>query len=342
VGPAAVSRVAIATEARVKGEAQMGSGKWSPATYNDRAVLRSRLGKDVFDYSAAAMRSGQLRPHQTLDPQGLGIRESRDSQEHPDSNAIIISLDVTGSMGRVVRGIHSDLPHLHELLLGHKYIPHPQIMFAAVGDATCDAVPLQVGQFESDNRMDQNLEDMILEGGGGGQKTESYELMMYVAARHTAIDCWEKRQRKGYLFIIGDEMAYSSVKSAEVTRILGDDLQSDVLLKQIVKEVRQRYHVYFIIPGRAAHGSEEHINVFWQDLLGEKYIIKLDDPADTSESIALTIGVNEGAITMKQGVEHLRGRGVLSDTVDRVMKSLSSLFGAGSSDAGKSDGSRWL
>ena len=70
-------------------------------------------------------------------------------------------------------------------------------MFAAVGDATCDRVPLQVGQFESDNRMDQNLEHMILEGGGGGQKTESYELMLYVAARHTAIDCWDKRRPQG-------------------------------------------------------------------------------------------------------------------------------------------------
>ena len=124
--------------------------------------------------------------HPTLDPYGLTVRESRDSAEHPDSNPILISLDVTGSMGAVVRGIHRDLPHLHELLLGHKYIPHPQILFAAVGDATCDRVPLQVGQFESDNRMDQNLENMILEGGGGGQKTESYELAMYVAARHTA------------------------------------------------------------------------------------------------------------------------------------------------------------
>src|SRR5437762_12231759 len=120
----------------------MGSGLWSPTTCHARAVDRARSGKAVFDYSADAMRSGHLRPHQTLDPQGLGLRESRDSEEHPESNAVIISLDVTGSMSRVVRGIHSDLPHLHELLLGHRYIPHPQIMFAAVGDATCDRVPL--------------------------------------------------------------------------------------------------------------------------------------------------------------------------------------------------------
>src|SRR5947207_8627855 len=108
-------------------EVSMGSGYWSASTYHDRARLRARDGKDAFDYSGGAIRSGDLRPHQTLDPQGLILRESRDSAEHPDSNAIFISLDVTGSMGRVVRGIHADLPRLHELLLGQNYIPHPQI-----------------------------------------------------------------------------------------------------------------------------------------------------------------------------------------------------------------------
>src|SRR5689334_4539559 len=215
----------------------MGSGRWSATTYFDRAASRAKSGTDAFDYSVRSRKSGHLRVHQTLDPQGLKMRESRDSAEHPTSTAIIISLDVTGSMQKVVRGIHGDLPHLHELLLGHKYVPDPQILFAAVGDATCDQAPLQVGQFESDNRMDQNLENMILEGGGGGQKTESYELMLYVAARHTATDCFEKRQRKGYLFVIGDEMAYPAVSRAAVKKLIGPSgLQADVPLAQIVKE----------------------------------------------------------------------------------------------------------
>src|SRR3954470_1174606 len=198
----------------------MGSGAWSATSFFNNATTRSAAGVDTFAYSVRAKQTGVLRVHQMLDPYGLGTRESRDSADHPDSNAILISLDVTGSMDRVVRGIHHDLPHLHELLLGHKYLPHPQILFAAVGDATCDRVPLQVGQFESDNRMDQNLENLILEGGGGGQKTESYELMLYAAARHTAIDCWEKRQRKGYLFLIGDEMAYPDVDRHAVRRLI--------------------------------------------------------------------------------------------------------------------------
>jgi len=304
----------------------MGSGLWSPATYHERAAVRVRSGKDTFDYSGHAKRTGEYRVHQTLDPQGLGLRESRDSEEHPTSNAIVISLDVTGSMDRVVRGIHGNLPKLHELLLGHNYIPHPQIMFAAVGDATCDRVPLQVGQFESDNRMDQNLESMILEGGGGGQKTESYELMLYVAARHTAIDCWDKRQRKGYLFMIGDEMAYPAVKRPEIQRLIGGGLQANVTIEEIIAEVRQRYHVFFIIPGGAAHGADKQVLQFWRDKLGPQHVIQLDDPEDTSQCIALAIGINEGTVNVEGGLDHLQKQGLVTRAIHSVTRALSSIL----------------
>jgi hypothetical protein len=295
------------------------------STYHDLAAARTASGKDAFDYSNDAIRSGRLLVHQTLDPQGLKFRESRDSDEHPDSNAIMIGLDVTGSMGAVVRGIHQDLPRLHELLLGHDYVPHPQICFAAVGDATCDQVPLQVGQFESDNRMDQNLQNLILEGGGGGQKTESYELMLYVAARHTSIDCWEKRRRKGYLFLIGDEMAYDAVKRKEVERLIGAGPEKNVPLAKVIDQARERYHVYFVIPGGASNGADQEVLAFWNKHLGQGQVIRLESPEEASECIALTIGINEGAINMEDGIAHLRKRGLVSRTVDRVSRALGSL-----------------
>lgn len=307
----------------------MGSGVWSASSYHERVATYAKAGRDAFDYHHAALRSGKVRPHQTLDPSGLHCRESRDSEEHPESNSIIISLDVTGSMDRVVRGIHGDLPQLHELLLGHQSIPHPQILFAAVGDATCDRVPLQVGQFESDNRMDQNLENMILEGGGGGQKTESYELMLYVAARHTAIDCWEKRKRRGYLFMIGDEMAYPCVKRHEVKRLIGTAPQYDVPLDEIVSEVQQKYHLYFVIPGGAHHGRDQDVIDFWKASVGPQRVIRLEQPEDVSECIALAIGVNEGAIDPHDSDSFLQ-RGMASRGLDRVRQALAALVPGGS------------
>lgn len=311
----------------------MGSGRWSVANYTDRVTAKAAAGVDVFDYSRSAIQSGVLRPHQTLDPSGLGMRESRDSAEHPNSNAIIISLDVTGSMGRVCRGIHDDLPHLFELLLGHHYIADPQILFAAIGDATCDRVPLQVGQFESDNRMDLNLENMILEGGGGGQKTESYELMFYIAARHTAIDCFEKRGRKGYLFMIGDEMAYPAVKKIEVGTLIGSAPPQDIPVAEIIAEAKAKYHVYYIIPGGASYGADRQVEDYWNDLLGPDRVIKLQSPQDTSECIGMAIGVNEGTVSVADAVNNMQQRGVVTRTIDAVSRALGSLVPKSISDA---------
>jgi len=48
-------------------------------------------------------------------------------------------------------------------------VTDPQILFMAVGNAVSDAAPLQVGQFESTEKlMDTWLVNMYLEGGGSG------------------------------------------------------------------------------------------------------------------------------------------------------------------------------
>lgn len=301
----------------------MGSGRWSVNTYSQRAQQRQASGQDAFAYSQKAQQSGQLLVHQTLDPMNLGYRESRDSAEHPESNSIIVGLDVSGSMAKVVRGIHADLPQLLQLLLDRNYIPHPQIMFSAFSNGSCDRVPMQVGQFESDNRMDQNLENMIL--GGGCDIRESAELMLYVAAYHTAIDCWEKRQKRGYMFLITDEMAYENVKKNELANIFGVEAPEDLPLQDVVATVQEMYHLYVIIPAGASHGGDPKVYDFYKKYVGEQYVIRLDEPSDVSEVIALTIGISEGTIGLDDGIEDLREIGTGKTNVDSVKKALSNL-----------------
>lgn len=71
--------------------------------------------------------------------------------------------------------------------------------------------------------MDDDLGKILLEGGGGGQMRESYELAMYFMARHTSIDCFEKRGKRGYLFMIGDELAYPKAKRREIAKVIGGE-----------------------------------------------------------------------------------------------------------------------
>ena len=131
----------------------MGNGKWSDDTYHAAATYRAATGASAFAYSD----SGATHTHPDLDPKGVTVRESRDSDEHPNSVPVAVLFDVTGSMGTVPRILQQQLPQLFGLLLRKGYVTDPQILFGAIGDATCDAAPLQIGQFESDNRLDENL-----------------------------------------------------------------------------------------------------------------------------------------------------------------------------------------
>ncbi|MEV4256835.1 hypothetical protein AB0J52_27045 [Spirillospora sp. NPDC049652] len=296
----------------------MGSGNWSTNVYAANRAYQDANGISAFQYSDG----GATSVHPDLDPHGVALRESRDSDEHPDSLAISVLFDVTGSMGTVPRTLQTRLPDLLGLLLRKGYVANPQVMFGAIGDAHCDRAPLQVGQFESDNRMDDDLGKILLEGGGGGQMKESYELAMYFMARHTATDCYEKRGKRGYLFMIGDELAYPAVRRRQVRALIGDGLRADVPLAALVEELRRAWDVYFIIPAGAFHTGDARLRDFWRDLFGQN-VLYLDDLDAVCETIALTVGLGEDAIDLDEGLAHLDEFG--SDAGPAVSKALTPL-----------------
>lgn len=62
-----------------------------------------------------------------------GVRESRDSNEHPETTPIIIALDVTGSMRRTPHEMIKDnFPKLMDALM-QLGVKDPQLLFMAVG-----------------------------------------------------------------------------------------------------------------------------------------------------------------------------------------------------------------
>lgn len=278
----------------------MGSGNWSTDVYAAAASYRAAKGTSAFAYSD----SGARTVHDDLNPYGVPARESRDSAEHPATVAVAVLFDVTGSMRGVPRTLQAKLPDLLGLLLRKGYATDPQVLFGAIGDATCDRAPLQIGQFESDNRMDEDLGRVLLEGGGGGQKSESYELAMYFMARHTTLDCFEKRGRRGYLFIIGDELPYPKVKRREVGKVIGDRLGRDIAIKDIVAELTRKYDVYYILPAGASYAGDRQVLDAWRDLLGQN-VLELDDLNAVCETIALTVGLGEDAISLDEGLSDL-------------------------------------
>jgi hypothetical protein len=302
----------------------MGSGRWSTDTYAAAAAYRAATGADPFDYNART-HAGPHRAwtaHPDLDPFGVRVRESRDSGEHPTSLAIAVLFDVTGSMGYVPRRLQEKLPALFGLLQRKGYVEHPQILFGAVGDAVTDRVPLQVGQFESDNRLDVQLGNIFLEGNGGGQMHESYQLAAYFMARHTSIDCFEKRGKRGYLFFIGDEMCYPAVHAAEVRRVIGGERAKSISTEAIFAELRRFYHTYYILPEGSSYVGDDRVLGHWRGLLGQ-HVIQLDCLDAVCETIALTIGLGEGAIDLYAGLRDIADVGsAAGPTVGKALAGL--------------------
>jgi hypothetical protein len=272
----------------------MGFSNWSDAAYDSRQNQRKATNQTAFTYDQQVRASGVVQVHDQMNPHGV-TRESRDSDDHPNSLSIGVIFDVTGSMGTVPRVLQTKLGALMRLLIQKGYVDDPQILFGAVGDAYCDSVPLQIGQFESGLEMDDELGKIYLEGGGGGQVHETYELAVYFMARHTTIDCYEKRGHKGYLFTIGDEKPYPVVHRHQVQDQIGDVLERDIPVEQIVAEVQQRYEYFHIIPTNTSHGQNPEVQQHWRDLLGERVLL-LNDEAAVCETIALAIGLCEGAV----------------------------------------------
>ena len=257
--------------------------------------------------------------HPLMNPHGVGLRESRDSPEHPESLGIVFALDVTGSMGKISEQLAKrDLAGFMQWL-GDFGVEHQQVLFMAVGDASGDRAPLQVGQFESTAElMDQWLTSSWIEAGGGHGDRESYELAIYFAARHLDMDCHRKRGKRGYFFMTGDEKAYDPVSRHSVKKVLGYDIEGDIPLAAIIEEVQQAFEPFFLIPDLRRRGGCERA---WRDVLGDR-VVCLESPDDTCTVAAGLIALGEGIRDLDQISADLSRTGTDRHSVGRIARAL--------------------
>ena len=306
----------------------MGYTKWSDDAYKARQATLKRQGYAsgmVHQHDIAARRT-RAGIHEQMNPKGV-TRESRDSDAHPKSRAIGVLFDVTGSMGRIPAILQTKLATLMGLLIQKGYVDDPQILFGGIGDALTDRAPLQIGQFETDVAMDKDLGKLWLEGCGGGQMAESYELGMYFMARHTELDCVDKRGEPAYLFLIGDELP-RDVSATAVEAIIGDTLEADIPIEDILAELRERYEVFFVYVPSGSYGSRQSaVPERWKELLPER-VVELDDFEAVSETIAGLIGMCEGVVDVDKVASDLASMGdSAASAAESVSKALVPLAG---------------
>ena len=268
----------------------MGGGSYSinssTGEYDSNVRLFNNISKGV-NYKNMSRDEifKQKSVNNAMNPYNVKLRESRDSDEHPESLAIILALDVTGSMGSIpLHLIRDGLPEIMGNII-QSGIKHPQVLFLAVGDHECDSAPLQISQFESsDELLDKWLTDTYLESGGGGNDGESYSLAWYFAGYHTEIDCFEKRKQKGFLFTIGDEPVLKEIPKKVMKEIMGDGQYDDFTASQLLDKAKEKYHVFHLHIKQGSNGERQEVMDGWKQIIRDNLII-VNDYRDVSKVI---------------------------------------------------------
>jgi len=291
----------------------MGAGSWSAATYG--ATTKTKIASGAaFGYDRYARTTGTLEPHKLLDPFIVakgGVIESRDSVDHPNSTPIIVGLDQTGSMGGIPRVVQQKLSELFNLLLLRGYVEDPQIAISAYGDCYCDPIrtTVQFSQFESDNRIDEALDNLLLYGGGGGNGGETMTGLWYMMNK-VETDAWEKRGKKGYAFFVADEIALD-LTPEQIKGFCGDTVErgdKSITVAELAKSIQEKWEVFILLIDNGSarsQGSEK----FYKKLFGNRSVLVLEDENSVSETIALAIGVNEGTVDIDEAEDDLRDNG---------------------------------
>lgn len=276
----------------------MGRGSYTAADWNklrnSRNISNAKSETEIFKSTSCDQR---------FDPRFIQTREARDSEDHPESLPIILGLDVTGSMGYLAKMVAQEsLNETMMKLYSTNAVKDPALMFAAYGDID-DASPLQVTQFESDIRIAEQLLDLWLENAGSGRVVPN--LLWYFAAKHTSLDNFEKRKKKGFIFTIGDSADCRKEGDPGnlpvlYQRVFGEKVNMKVT--DIVKAAEEKFEIFhlFLDDGFA---KAKNIVSF---LPGHTMVIRTDEIDAIPEIIISTIQMTGGMTleeTLKQWPE---------------------------------------
>ncbi len=291
------------------------SGDYDPGVWSgyDFSAAKSTYDKHVGRSYDDALSSGKNISE---------ILEKRLTTNSP--SPLVIACDVTGSMGTWPATIFSKLPYLE--IEGKEYLGKGmEISFAATGDAYSDKYPLQVRKFTDGKGLEKSLKELVIEGNGGGQMCESYDLTALYYARNVDMP----NAVRPIMIMIGDEGLYEYIDKSHAKKYANINLEGRLSTKQVFEELKSKYSVYLVrkpygdYRGDGMDGDNRKIYNQWVDLLGEDHIATLPD---ASRIVDVIFGILAKETTrFDYFKEELIGR-QRPDQVKTVLKSLTEVY----------------
>lgn len=266
---------------------------------------------------------GRSRADPSTSPLNRTISSSKESP-------IVIILDVTGSNIEFARIVYDKSPMLFGQIEQQGYLKDFDMCFVAIGDATCDDAPLQVCDFQSGIALDEQLKKLFLEGCGGGQRTETYEL-----AAHFFNRCCEMPNAKTpMLFIIGDEAPYPCLEPQMAEDIMGKSTGETLETKTIFAEMFKKFkgNAFFLqnpyCGNKGDTRSTSEIRQEWINYMGSansEKVIPIHEEKSVVDVILGIVAMISRTKKIDGYLTDMKGRGQTQKRITTVQKSLKGL-----------------
>jgi len=237
----------------------MGGSSYDRDVYSSSSSSSGGWGTSTV--STAKLKQYTMDP--AMNPKGKVIRST-------SKNPIIVMLDVTGSNINFARLVYDKLPMFYGQIEQKGYLDDFDISICAVGDAYTDKYPLQVSDFARGLELDSWMEKLVLEGNGGGQCKESYELAAYYLLKMAEFDS----DATPVVFFIGDESPYPRVDIDQAKSF-------DIPIKKSIdpfSDLRKKFNdnVYMLL-NKYGGGFRDHITKSWTRRLAPEHVIMINE-----------------------------------------------------------------
>lgn len=233
---------------------------------------------------------------------------------------LVYAFDVTGSMGNLPKIIYDKMPMMAGQLIEQGYLEDVMLSLAAVGDVISDQAPVQVCDFSAVKNLDEWLQRIWLEGSGGGQAQESYELITYFYAKMCDIP---NAETPIFLFT-GDEGFRENLPVDTLQDRFGGKHEKTTA-KSIFEELKKKFKGNVFLIHRRYQSADEEIVEQWESVLGKEKVIKLGSDLAIADVTLGLFAIVAGKRTLEEYLQDMRTRRQDEQRIAEVRESLKTL-----------------
>jgi hypothetical protein len=245
-------------------------GPWRGWNYNSARKAHTKLNSNAGRGYGGSTSSAKKSVPNNLVPDSLTTNAK---------SPLVVVVDGTGSMGKFPETIFKKLPLLDDS--AKDYLDDCEISYSMIGDAGSDRYPLQVQPFGKGKKMVESLNKLIIEGNGGGNQQESYDLAALYYARNVKMP----KANKPILIFVCDEGVYPNVNKSWAKSYAKVELAEKLSRKQLFEELQTKFSVYVIrkhyqngMSNDKMTGTNLKIHKQWEGLVGSDRMAILNDP----------------------------------------------------------------